>query len=78
VRYALAPMGIVSSAVSLPPWTVTSARPDVNRLKTSYGPLHSFFAFYALIGFRTTASRLVCKYSRCGDPMGRPSARSPS
>ncbi|MGH9429603.1 MAG: hypothetical protein ACRD2L_25235, partial [Terriglobia bacterium] len=50
VCYVLVPIGAAFFALSFSPWMVISARPYVDGLQVTYGPIHPFFATYALIG----------------------------
>ena len=64
VCYALVPIGTAFFALSFSPWMVISARPYADGLQVTYGPIHPFFATYALIGLGATLYMLVGKYRR--------------
>jgi len=64
VCYVLVPIGVVFFALSFSPWMVTSARPHAGGLQVTYGPIHPFFATYALIGLSAALYMLVGKYRR--------------
>src|SRR5215470_1755014 len=64
VRYCLVPVGVVFLIVSFSPWVVVSARSELSSLQIVYGPLHPFFAVYALAGLGATIYLLAGKYRR--------------
>jgi len=64
VCYALVPMGAAFFTLSFSPWMVLSARASAHVLQVTYGPIHPFFATYALIGLGATLYMLVGKYRR--------------
>jgi len=64
VRYVLVPIGVAFLAISFSPWIVVSAGPHTSGLQVAYGPLHPFFAAYALTGLGATLHMLVGKYRR--------------
>jgi PAS domain S-box-containing protein len=60
----LVPIGTAFFALSFSPWMVISARLYADGLQVTYGPIHPFFATYALIGLGATLYMLVGKYRR--------------
>ncbi|HKW90946.1 MAG TPA: ATP-binding protein [Methylomirabilota bacterium] len=64
VRYCLIPAGVVFFVISFSPWVVVSARSQLSGLQIVYGPLHPFFAVYALAGLGATMYLLTGKYRR--------------
>jgi len=64
VRRGFILTGVAFCGASFSPWIVVSARSEVAGLQVTYGPLHPWFAAYALVGLGTAVYLLIVKHRR--------------